>query len=106
LGTGSDVRRVLVESDVLVAARALEYLHLRSDVSSFPVSSSQFLYTSTCFPSSQQKPVRVIAALLHPATALRRQHDIRTLSLTSKVPSLYPTVPWDLTVSIRDAPSP
>src|SRR5467141_3313537 len=56
LGTGSDVRRVLVESDVLVAARALEYLHLRSDVSSFPVSSSQFLYTSTCFPAVYKNP--------------------------------------------------
>src|SRR2546422_10113554 len=49
LGTGSDVRGVLVESNVLVAARTLEYLHLRSDVSSLPISSSQFLYTSICF---------------------------------------------------------
>src|SRR5260370_30912407 len=49
LGAGSDVCGVLVESNVLVTAWTLEYLHLRSDVSSFPVSSSQFLYTSTCF---------------------------------------------------------
>src|SRR5438552_18435888 len=50
LRTGSDVSRVLVESNVLVTARTLEYLHLRSDVSSFPISSSQFLYTSIRFP--------------------------------------------------------
>src|SRR5207237_9953131 len=51
LRTSSDVSRVLVESNVLVTARTLEYLHLRSDVSSFPISSSQFLYTSIRFPS-------------------------------------------------------
>src|SRR5205807_7052395 len=50
LRTGSDVSRVLVESNVLVTARTLEYLHLRSDVSSFPISPSQFLYTSLPFP--------------------------------------------------------
>src|SRR5207244_12090041 len=50
LRTSSDVSRVLVESNVLVTARTLEYLHLRSDVSSFPISSSQFLYTSIRFP--------------------------------------------------------
>ena len=88
MGTGSDVRRVLVQSDVLVAARTLEYLHLRSDVSSFPVSSSQFLYTSTCFPCCYQKSVPTSEGLLHPATALHRQHDIRTLSLPSLVSSL------------------
>src|SRR5438309_4014459 len=50
LGTSSDVRGVFVQSNVLMTARTLEYLHLRSDVSSFPISSSQFLYTSICFP--------------------------------------------------------
>jgi len=76
LGTCSDVRRVLVQSNVLVTARTLEYLHLRSDVSSFPISSSQFLYTSTCFPCCQQKSVSVSAGFLHPARALRWQQDI------------------------------
>src|SRR2546426_5391661 len=89
LGTGSDVRGILVESNVLVTARTLEYLHLRSDVPSFPVSSSQFLYTSTCFPCRQQKSVPVSAGFLHPATALYRQHDIRTLSLTTRALSLH-----------------
>src|SRR5438132_10385010 len=50
LGTSSDVCGVFVQSNVLVTARTLEYLHLRSDVSSFPISSSQFLYTSIRFP--------------------------------------------------------
>jgi hypothetical protein len=49
LGTGSDVRRVLVQSNILVTTWTLEHLHLRSDVSPFPVSSSQFLNTSICF---------------------------------------------------------
>src|SRR2546425_6298947 len=39
-----------VQSNVLVTARTLEHLHLRSDVSSFPISSSQFLHTSISFP--------------------------------------------------------
>src|SRR5438309_9495136 len=89
LGTGSDVRGVLVQSNVLMTARTLEYLHLRSDVSSFPVSSSQFLYTSTCFPCRLQNSIPVRLGFLHPATALHRQHDIRTLSLTTIVPSLH-----------------
>src|SRR5436853_6661589 len=50
LSTGSDVSRVVVESNVLVTPRTLEYLHLRSDVSSFPITPSQFLYTSIRFP--------------------------------------------------------
>src|SRR5438093_2293375 len=90
LRTGSDVSRVLVESNVLVTARTLEYLHLRSDVSSFPVSSSQFLYTSICFPCRLQKLVLASAGFLYPARALRRQYDIRTLSLPARVPSLAP----------------
>src|SRR5437879_8146724 len=89
LRTGSDVSRVLVESNVLMTARTLEYLHLRSDVSSFPISSSQFLYTSTCFPCRLQNSIPVRLGFLHPATALHRQHDIRTLSLTTIVPSLH-----------------
>src|SRR5438093_4194085 len=92
LGTGSDVRGVLVQSNILVTARTLEYLHLRSDVSSFPVSSSQFLYTSICFPCCLQKFVFSCAAFLYPAIAVRRQYDIRTLSLTARVPSLAPFV--------------
>ena len=90
LGTGSDVRGVLVESNVLVAARTLEYLHLRSDVSSLPISSSQFLYTSICFPCCLQKSVIVSARFLYPARALSRRYDIRTLSLMARVPSLGP----------------
>src|SRR2546423_9730379 len=50
LGTSSDVCGVFVQSNVLMTARTLEYLHLRSNVSSFPISSSQFLYTSIRFP--------------------------------------------------------
>ena len=50
MGAGSEVRGILVESNVLVTARTLEYLNLRSDVSSFTISSSQFLYTSIRFP--------------------------------------------------------
>src|SRR5947208_15494950 len=90
LGTSSDVRGVLVQSNILVTARTLEYLHLRSDVSSFPVSSSQFLYTSICFPCRLQKLVLASAGFLYPARALRRQYDIRTLSLPARVPSLAP----------------
>src|SRR5213594_1454396 len=56
LWTSSDVCGVFVQSNVLVTARTLEYLHLRSDVSSFPISSSQFLYTSTCFPAVYKNP--------------------------------------------------
>src|SRR2546425_12120068 len=92
LGTSSDVRGVLVQSNVLMTARTLEYLHLRSDVSSFPISSSQFLYTSFCFPCRLQKLVLASAGFLYPARALRRQYDIRTLSLTARVPSLAPFV--------------
>ena len=84
------MRGVLVQSNILVTARTLEYLHLRSDVSSFPVSSSQFLYTSICFPCCLQKFVFSCAAFLYPAIAVRRQYDIRTLSLTARVPSLGP----------------
>src|SRR5437667_11622171 len=90
--TGSDVSRVLVESNVLVTARTLEYLHLRSDVSSFPISSSQFLYTSICFPCCLQKLVLASAGFPYPARALRRQYDIRTLSLPARVQSLFPSV--------------
>ena len=92
LGTGSDVRGVLVQSNVLMTARTLEYLHLRSDVSSFPISSSQFLYTSICFPCRLQKLVLASAGFPYPARALRRQYDIRTLSLPARVPSLVPSV--------------
>ena len=90
LGTGSDVRGVLVESNVLVTARTLKHLHLRSDVSSLPVSSSQFLYTSICFPCCIQKLVFACAGFLYPSRVLRRRYDIRTLSLTARVPSLGP----------------
>ena len=101
LGTGSDVRGVLVESNVLVTARTLKHLHLRSDVSSLPVSSSQFLYTSICFPCCIQKSVLASAGFLYPARELCRQYDIRTLSLTARVPSLGPPV-RETRDSIRD----
>ncbi len=90
LGTSSDVCGVFVQSNVLMTARTLEYLHLRSDVSSFPVSSSQFLYTSICFPCCLQKLVFACAGFLYPSRVLRRRYDIRTLSLTARVPSLGP----------------
>src|SRR5438552_15536746 len=93
LRTGSDVSRVLVESNVLVTARTLEYLHLRSDVSSFPISSSQFLYTSIRFPLlfTEIGP-RQRGGFLYPARSLCRQYDIRTLSLPARVQSLFPSV--------------
>src|SRR5207245_6549040 len=92
LGTGSDVRGVLVQSNVLMTPRTLEYLHLRSDVSSFPVPSSQFLYTSICFPCCLQKLVFACAGFPYPARALGRQYDIRTLSLPGSVPMLVPSL--------------
>ena len=92
LGTGSDMSRVLVESNVLVTARTLEYFHLRSDVSSFPISPSQFLYTSIGFPCRLQKLVLASAGFPYPARSLRRPYDIRTLSLPARVPSLVPSV--------------
>ena len=92
LGTSSDVCGVFVQSNVLMTARTLEYLHLRSDVSSFPISSSQFLYTSICFPCCLQKLVLASAGFPYPARALRRQYDIRTLSLPARVQSLFPSV--------------
>src|SRR5437879_8393293 len=88
LRTGSDVSRVLVESNILVTARTLEYLHLRSDVSSFPISSSQILYTSICFPCRLQKLVFACAGFLYPARALRQRYDIRTFSLLVSISSL------------------
>jgi hypothetical protein len=45
-------------------------------------------YTSTCFPAVYKKSVLIGAGFLHSARALHRQYDIRTLSLTTRVPSL------------------
>jgi hypothetical protein len=73
---------VFVESDVLVASRALQNLDFRSDVSSLPVSSSHFVDTSYLSNAGSRNWVAATQtrSLLSRLDSVDGRYNIRTLS--------------------------